>query len=251
MKLQGKVALVAGGAQGIGRASVLAFAREGAGVAIVDLDLERAQGTRDEAEGLGARAIALGVDVSDSGRLAEAFHECRERLGPVDILVNDAGTGSRSRGLEIADDDWDRVMNVNLKAQFVACKLAVPGMMERGWGRVINISSSAAFSGTNIADLAYCASKAGILGMTRSLAKLVAKRGVTVNAIAPGMIDTEFPTRGGRRTPEEWERQLSSVPMGRMGTAEEVAEVVLFLATDSARYITGCTLSVSGGGLLH
>jgi len=252
LKLKGRVALITGGAQGIGRATALAMAREGADVAIGDLNQDRAQGTVAELQRLGVRAAAISVDVGDRASVAGMFQQCVEILGPVDILVNCAGTGAKGRGLEIPEDEWDRVLDVNLRSIFLCCRQAVPGMMERGWGRVVSISSQAAFSGSAIADLPYAASKAGIIGFTRGLARMAASQGVTVNAIAPGLIDTEFPIRGGRRSREEWLASVEkTVPIGRLGTAEEVAELILFLSTDGASYLTGCTIAAAGGSLMY
>ncbi len=252
MKLEGRVALVTGGAQGIGRAVALAMAREGADVAIADLDEKRAQLTLGEFEQLGVLCAALPVDVSDSASVTRMFAECVTRLGKVDILVNNAALMSPTRGFEISDNEWSRVVDVNLKGVFLCSKVALPPMMERGWGRVINMSSASAFNGSGTGDLAYAASKGGVVSLTRGFARLAASRSVTVNAIAPGPIDTEIQTRTGRTTQEEWRAfGAAAIPMGRIGSPDDVAGAIMFLASDDASFITGATIAVSGGSFLH
>lgn len=252
MKLKGKVALVTGAAQGIGRAIATAMAQEGADIAVVDVDLDQACITMHEVEQLGRRVIVLQADVSDSASVTRAFQECTDKLGKVSVLVNNAGIGAPTLGLEVSEEGWDRVVSVNLKGMFLCCKVAVPQLVEQGWGRIVNIASQAAFTGSSIGDLPYAASKSGVVGFTKTLARILADKGVNVNAIAPGLIDTELPTRSGRRTPEEWLTQVArTVPMKRLGSPGEVARVAVFLASDDSSYVTGETISVSGGSLLR
>ncbi len=252
MGAEKRVALVTGGAQGIGRATVLALAREGADVAVADLDVERARLTAGEARALGVRAAVLQVNVSNWPSVEQMFRSSMGELGRVDILVNCAGTIGSAKGLDVSEREWDRIVDVNLKGTFLCCKVAVPSMVERGWGRVVNIASLAAFSGSITGDLPYAASKAGVVAFTKTLAKEVAPKGVNVNAIAPGPIDTEFQTRAGGMTREELRsRSAARVPVGRIGTPEDIAGVVVFLTSEAAGFVTGATIDVNGGALMR
>ena len=244
MELEGKVALVTGASRGIGRAVALELARAGAEVAVNYAASEGpAQEVVREIEALGRRALAVKFDVADPEAVARGVKEVEEAFGRIDILVNNAGITRDGLCMRLKEEDWERVLSVNLKGAFLVTRAALPGMLKRRWGRIINISSVVAFSG-NPGQTNYAASKAGLVGFSRSLALEVASRGITVNVVAPGFIETDMTAA----LPEKArEALLSRVPLGRPGTPEEVAYAVVFLASEKAAYITGTVLHVNGG----
>ncbi len=236
--LSGKVALITGASRGIGRAIAVALAQAGADIAINYR--ERAAGARQagaEIAALGRRAIAMQADVSKAAevdRLVEAVHK---HLGRIDILVNNAGI-ARVQGIdEITENDWDELLAVNLKSCFLMTQAVLPGMRERRWGRIINLSSVAAHVG-GVVGAHYAASKAGMLGLTHFYASRGAAEGITVNAISPALIETEMVTANPSATPER-------IPIGRFGAVEEVSDAAVMLARNG--YITGQTLHINGG----
>ena len=241
-KLNNRVAVVTGGSRGIGKAIALALAEAGAAVAVNYRD------RRDEAEAVvesitkaGGRGVAIGADVSDASAVRGMVKETEERLGAIDVLVNNAGMAAM-RGLDdITEEDFDRMIAVNLKSAFLCTQAVLPGMRARRWGRIVNVSSIAARAAGGI-SVVYNASKAGLEGLTRGYAMRLATEGVTVNAVAPGLIDTDM----GRPLIEAG--VVSRIPMGRFGTGDEIAQAVMLLVRDA--YITGQTLGVNGGGLL-
>jgi 3-oxoacyl-[acyl-carrier protein] reductase len=237
-ELTGKVALVTGGSRGIGRATAVALAKAGADVAVNDNRREdEAQAVCVEVETVGHRALAVKADISKAAEVARVVETVEKGLGRIDILVNNAGI-SRPQPLgEITEQDWDDLLTVNLKSMFLLTQAVLPWMRQRKWGRIINLSSVAAQLGGVIGPH-YAASKAGAIGLTHSYATLLAKEGITANAIAPAMIETEMITSNPKARPD-------LVPMGRFGTVEEVADVVVMLACNG--YITGQTISVNGG----
>jgi 3-oxoacyl-[acyl-carrier protein] reductase len=237
-ELTGKVALVTGGSRGIGRATAVALAKAGADVAVNDVRREaEAQAVCVEIEALGRRALPVTADVSKAAEVARLVETVEKGLGSLDILVNNAGISRPQPLNEITEQDWDEILAVNLKSMFLVTQAVLPGMRQRKWGRIINLSSVAAQLG-GIIGPHYAASKAGAIGLTHSYATLLAKEGVTANAIAPAMIETEMITSNPKARPD-------LVPMGRFGTVEEVADVAVMLATNG--YITGQTISVNGG----
>lgn len=237
-ELGGKVALVTGASRGIGRAIALALAKAGADVAVNDRHREaEAQTACAQIEALGHRAVAVKADVSKAGEVAKLVETVESQLGGIDILVNNAGISRPQNITEITEQDWDEILAVNLKSMFLVTQAVLPGMRQRAWGRIINLSSVAAQTGGVIGPH-YAASKAGALGLTHSYAALLAKEGITVNAIAPAMIETDMITSNPKAHP-------GLTPVGRFGKVEEVAEVAVLLASNG--YITGQTINVNGG----
>jgi len=236
--LTGKIALVTGASRGIGQAIALALARAGADVAVNYRSRQReAEEVRSQVEACGRRAIAIRADVSLAAEVSALIESVQKGLGPVSILVNNAAV-TRTQSLpEISEKDWDEIIAVNLKSQFLTTQAVLPGMRARKWGRIINLSSVAAQLG-GVVGPHYAASKAGILGLTHSYASLLAKEGITVNAIAPALILTEMLANTPRAQP-------SLLPVGRFGTVEEVAAVAVLLAGNG--YLTGQTINVNGG----
>ena len=240
VELGGKVAVVTGGSRGIGLAIAQALAGAGARVAVLARDGARAQ---EAAQGLGGGAQGFACDVSDAAQAETTLGTVDKALGPVDILVNNAGITRDNLLFRIAEDDWDQVLDTNLKGAFLMTKLAARGMIKRRWGRVVSITSVVGLTG-NKGQSNYAASKAGLIGFTKAVAKELASRNVLVNAVAPGYIDTEM-TRG---IAEEAKQALqAAIPLGRLGQGADVAAAVLFLASDLASYITGQVLVVDGG----
>ncbi len=236
--LSGKIALVTGASRGIGKAIAVALARAGADVAInYRQRKEAADATRAEIETLGRRAIAVAADVSVAAQVAGLVEAVEQQLGPVAILVNNAGITRPQPIDQITEQSWDEVLAINLKSVFLVTQAVLPKMRAAGWGRIINLSSVAAQLG-GVVGPHYAASKAGILGLTHSYALLLAKEGITVNAIAPALIETEMVTRNPNA-------RADLIPVGRFGTADEVAEAAVLLAANG--YITGQTLNVNGG----
>jgi len=237
-ELSGKIALVTGGSRGIGRAAALALAEAGADVAVnLQHRKAEAEAVRGEIERLGRRAVAVKADVSLSSEVARLVETVEKALGGIDILVNNAGISRPQPLVEITEQDWDDVLAVNLKSMFLVTQAVLPGMRQRKWGRIINLSSVAAQLGGVIGPH-YAASKAGAIGLTHSYAALLAKEGITANAIAPALIETAMITSNPKARPD-------LVPMGTFGKVEEVADVVVMLACNG--YITGQTISANGG----
>ncbi|MCX4767733.1 3-oxoacyl-ACP reductase FabG [Streptomyces sp. NBC_01275] len=245
MSLQGKVAVVTGGARGIGQGIAKVLAAKGAAVAVWDLNLEGAEKTVATIQEAGGKAIAVGGDASDAAAVAAAAARTREELGPVAILVNNAGTTAYQPFTDITEDAWDRMIGINLKGPFLVTKELVPDMLAAGWGRIVNISSSSAQTGAP-AMAHYAASKGGVIGLTRALAIEYIDKGITVNHVPPGFIDTPLVRQG----PVDVEAVAATMPMKRAGTPEDVAYAVAYLASPEASYVTGQTLSANGGRYL-
>ncbi len=245
-RLQGRMALVTGGARGIGRAIALAFAREGAAVAVLDRRSDLAEQTAQEIAALGAKSFAVAADVGDEAQVKTAVAQVDSALGRIDILVNNAGIDTTSRVIDMPTEMWDDMMRVNLRSIFLCTRAVLPGMTRRQWGRIISTSSQLAHKGA--ADMAhYAAAKAGVLGFTRSLAYEVARDGITVNAICPGPIDTEL----FRNIPEAWRKnKLAELPIGRAGTVDEIAPTAVLLASDEGSYYIGASLNPNGGDVM-
>jgi 3-oxoacyl-[acyl-carrier protein] reductase len=243
MELLGKVALVTGGAQGIGRAVALMLARNGSDVTVCDVRVEMARMTAVEIEKMGRRALAIEADVSRFEDGERMVRETVDGLGRIDILVNNAGITRDKLILRMSEEDWDAVMDVNLKGAFNCTRAAVRYMAKQRSGRIVNIASVVGLMG-NAGQANYAASKAGLIGFTKTVGREFATRGINVNAIAPGYIDTPMT----EAIPEQAKEALKKlIPLERLGTPEDVAKAVLFLVTSGSDYVTGQVLQVDGG----
>jgi len=238
--LSGRVALVTGSTRGIGRSIAETFAECGARVAVVGRDAANAQAV---ATHISPEARGFACDVADVASVAALVGSVEDAFGSVDILVNNAGLTRDNIMLRLKDDDWDAVIDANLRGAFVAIRTATRGMMKRRWGRIINISSVVGLVG-NKGQANYAASKAGLIGLTKSVAKEFASRNILANAIAPGFIETDMTNA---MTPEARSSLIGSIPLERLGTPKDVAALVAFLASEHAAYITGQVLVVDGG----
>lgn len=242
-RLSGKKTLVTGAARGIGHAIAIAFAKEGADVAVLDLKKDAAERTTAEVRQLGVNAVAVAADVSNEEQVKRAIAEVQSAFGRIDVLVNNAGIDTTSTVEKMPTSMWDEMMAVNLRSIFLCTREVLPGMIQRKWGRIISTSSQLAHKGA--AEMAhYAAAKAGVIGFTRSLAYEVARDGVTVNAICPGPVDTEL----FRNIPEDWrKRKLAELPIGRAGRVDEIAPAAVLLASDEGSYFVGASINPNGG----
>jgi 3-oxoacyl-[acyl-carrier protein] reductase len=243
MDFKGQAALVTGGARGIGRSIAEGLARRGADLVIADVSLDSAESAARELSALGVRAVALKLDVSRSEEVMSAFAKIASDFGRLDVVINNAGITRDGLILRMKEEDWDAVINVNLKGVFLCSKEAVKVMVKQKYGRIVNIASVVAFMG-NPGQANYSASKAGIVGLTKTTAREYASRGITVNAVAPGFIATAMTDALAETVRQE---MLKSIPTGAFGTAEDVANAVLFLASPASGYITGQVVHVNGG----
>jgi len=243
MDFKGQVAVITGGARGIGKAIAEALARKGVNIVIADISSEQAQGTAAEIGKLGVKATGVGLDVSKAVEVNSAFGEIAKEYGKIDILVNNAGVTRDGLIMRMKEEDWDAVININLKSVFLCSKEAVKVMAKQRYGRIINISSVVAFMG-NPGQANYSASKAGIVGLTKTTAKEYASRGITANAVAPGFITTAMTEALPENVKEDMKR---AIPLGSFGTTDDVANAVVFLASSGACYITGQVIHVNGG----
>jgi 3-oxoacyl-[acyl-carrier protein] reductase len=237
---ENKVVMVTGGAAGIGRATAAGFAKEGAKVAICDVNPEAGKTT---AESLGPEAMFRQVDVSDNKSVNDWVESVVSQYGQIDVLVNNAGITRDGLIMRMKEADWDAVLNVNLKSAFNCIKAVSKTMVKQRSGRIINLASVVAVSG-NPGQANYVASKAGIIGLTKSVAKELASRTITVNAVAPGFIETDMTASLADKAREA---MVSQIPLGRAGTARDIAAAVMFLASDHAAYITGQVIHINGG----
>lgn len=249
MKLQQKVALITGAGSGIGQASALQFAREGAQVIALDLNEQGLATTRSQVEAIGGNCLTLPVDVSREAQVEEAIAHVAERFGRLDILFNNAGISVLKPITETTEDDWDKILGVNLKGVFFGCKHAIPWMVGQGKGVIINTASELAMVAQPFYG-AYCASKGGVLAMTRALALEWANKGIRINTLCPGPVQTpllqaEFDVEADPVAGEQ--SVVDTIPVGRLGKPEEIAKVAVFLASDDAEFIHGASITVDGG----
>jgi 3-oxoacyl-[acyl-carrier protein] reductase len=241
--MKGQTAIVTGGGRGIGKAIAETLARRGVNIAVVDVNLDIAKETSAELEKLGVKSIALKADVSNSSDVGSLFENSLKEFGRIEILINNAGITRDALLLRMKEEEWDAVLNINLKGTFLCSKEAVKVMSKQRYGRIISIASVVAFMG-NPGQANYSASKAGIIGLTKTIAKEYASRGITANAIAPGFITTAMT----EMLPENVKNEmLKAIPMSRFGTVEDVANAVVFFAAPEAGYITGHVIHVNGG----
>jgi len=243
MAFKGQVALITGGARGIGKAIALSLAKKGANLVIADISSESARETAGEMEAVGVKAMPVALDVSKSAEVSRAIEVIGREFGRLDILVNNAGITRDGLILRMKEEDWDAVIGINLKGVFLCSKEAVKVMVKQRYGRIVNIASVVAFMG-NPGQANYSASKAGIVGLTKTLAKEYASRGITANAVAPGFISTAMTDALAENVRQE---MLKSIPIGKFGSVDDVANAVVFLSSPETGYITGQVIHVNGG----
>lgn len=242
--LRGRVALVTGGSRGLGSAIAQALAAAGAAVAVnYRSGQEAAESVVARIAGAGGTAVAVAGDVAEPAAIEALFESAQSQLGPIEILVNNAGIAHDGLLLRMGVDDWDRVLDVNLRGAFLCSKAVLRGMIRRRWGRIVNVSSVVGLMG-NAGQANYAAAKAGLLGLTRATAREVASRGITVNAIAPGFVETDMTAT---LSAAQRETVLREVPLERFAVPDEIAPSVVFFASDAAAYITGQVLTIDGG----
>ena len=245
LSLEGKVALVTGSGRGIGETLAIGLAQAGADVVVSDLEerLKDARTVKERIEHLGHRSNSYFIDVQDITSIQNCINDVVKEFGQLDILVNNAGIRRRQAALDVTEEDWDAVMDTNLKGAFLCTKAAIRPMLRQRSGRIINMSSVVALTG-NAGQANYTAAKAGLIGFTKTVAREVASRGITVNALAPGFIETRMVDELG----EDLMKQIMErIPLARFGSTEDVAASVAFLASEDAAYITGQVLSIDGG----
>ena len=247
-EFEGKVAIVTGAARGMGRAVALRLAAGGAAVAVNDLLPDDAQRVADELREVGTEVLAVPGDVTNENDVRTMVSQATDSLGAVHILINNAGVLRPTAVIDIEEDEWDFVVGVNLKGTYLCSRAVLPTMRSQGWGRIVNFSSTAGKNVSTVGGAHYTAAKAGILGFTRHLAKEEAGYGITVNSVCPGLIDTEMVR--DTISDDRADAYAASFPIQRLGLPEEVAELVAFLASDRASYITGASLDINGGDLM-
>ena len=248
MRLEGKTALITGAASGIGRETALLFAAEGAAVVVVDVNDAGGEETVELVKSAGGRAVYVHADVSSAEQSAEMIRVAEESFGRLDVLFNNAGIMDSADGdaVDTADDVWERTLAINLKGVFLGCKFGIPALRRAGGGSIINTASFVALMGAATPQIAYTASKGGVLAMTRELAVVHARENIRVNALCPGPLRTEL-LMNFLDTDEKKNRRLVHVPMGRFGEAKEMAKAALYLASDDSSYVTGSEFVVDGG----
>lgn len=248
MRLEDKVAIITGAGSGIGREAALLFARQGARVVVGELDAAAGEATAAAVREAGGKALAVQTDVARAGSVERMVQAAEERFGKVDVLFNNAGIFPDADGsvLETSEEVWDRVMEVNLKGVFLGCKFGIPALLRAGGGSIINVASFVALIGAAAPQIAYTASKGGVLSMTREIAVEFARRNIRANALCPGPVDTPL-LATILSDPARRQRRLVHIPPGRFARAVEIAQAALFLASDESSYVNGATFTVDGG----
>ena len=242
MRLKDKVAIITGSGQGIGEGIAQRFAREGAKVVLVDVNESQIKAVEQDIKGKNGTAMAVAGDVTSQAAMRDLVAKVVQEFGTVDIVINNAGITRDARLHKMTEEKWDMVINVNLKGTFNLCQAVAPVMSEKGYGKIVNISSAARMG--NVGQTNYSASKAGVVGLTRALAKELAPKQINVNAAAPGFIETEM----SKKVPEDLlKAMIKNIPMLRQGTVEEIASTCVFLASDEAGFINGQVIHVDGG----
>jgi 3-oxoacyl-[acyl-carrier protein] reductase len=247
MKLKDRVAIVTGGARGIGKAIAIAFIREGAKLALIDVDKGVLETAKNEIKKGRGEVIAIPCDITKSAEVKAMVDQVQKAFGRIDILVNNAGIIRRGTIDTVTEEDWDQVIEVNLKGTFNCCKAVAGIMKQQGYGKIVNVSSIAGKIGDITSAPGYGPSKAGVDALTKTLARQLASYGINVNAVSPHAIETEMSAQWSEERRKEI---IASIPLGRLGKPEDVAEAVLFLASDVASFITGEILDVNGGALM-
>lgn len=247
MKLKDRVAIITGAARGIGKAIALTFVREGAKVALVDVDQKQLEALKNEIQKRKGESVNISCDITKSPEVQAMVNQVKRAFGRIDILVNNAGIIRRGTIETVTEEDWDRVIEVNLKGTFNCCKAVVEIMKEQGYGKIVNVSSIAGKMGDITSAPGYGSSKAAVDALTKTLARQLAPYGINVNAVSPHAIETEMSAQWSEERRKEI---IASIPLGRLGKPEDVAEAVLFLASDEASFITGEILDVNGGALM-
>jgi NAD(P)-dependent dehydrogenase (short-subunit alcohol dehydrogenase family) len=243
-----KVALVTGAAGDIGRATALALAEANTTIVVADLDENGVEKAVAAVRESGGEASGRDLDVTDRSRVHSVINAIRDELGPVDVLVNCAGNLKPTPVIDIPEPEWDSIVDVNLKGTFLCSQAVLPDMLSKGWGRIVNVSSTAGKNISTVGGAHYTAAKAGVLGFTRHLANEVAANGITVNAVCPGLIDTQMIS--DTISAERMAEYARSFPIQRLGRPDEVAAMIRYLASDEAAYVTGAALDINGGDLM-
>ncbi|UCH46195.1 MAG: 3-oxoacyl-[acyl-carrier-protein] reductase [Nitrospiraceae bacterium] len=243
MRLEGKNILITGAAQGIGKSIAIEMAKEGANIGVADINLGTAESAAQEISSSGVKSTALQLDVSNQSSVTDAVQAFTKELGSLDVLVNNAGITRDTLLMRMKEEDWDAVLNINLKGTFLCMKESVKIMAKQRYGKIINISSVVAFIG-NPGQANYSASKAGLIGLTRTVAREYASRGIRVNAIAPGFIKTAMTDVLPDNVKDE---MMKAIPLGQFGTPEDVARAAIFLSSPESDYLTGQVIHVNGG----
>ncbi len=247
-ELGGKVAIITGGGRGIGRGIAKRLAEAGAEIVIADIDISKAKKTAEDLARKGKNSLAIQADISRERAVNFLVKKSLDKFKKVDILINNAGIMFRTRLQHLSLEEWEKTLRVNLTGPFLLIKALLPVMKKNGHGRIINISSSAGRSVSTLGGAHYTASKAGLLGLTRAAAKELASFGITVNAVCPGLIDTQMVRRTTKKA--ELKAFLNSFPVQRLGLPEEIGDLVVFLCSDRASYITGASIDINGGDLM-
>lgn len=243
-----RIALITGAGQGMGKAVAQALANESIRIVVNDINSAAAEQTAQELRNSGAKALAIPADVTDKDAVQNMVQQTCNHFGALHILINNAGILYPTKVIDIPEDEWDRVIDINLKSTFLCSQAALPELQKSNWGRIVNFSSTAGKNISTVGGAHYTAAKAGILGFTRHLAKEVAQHNITVNAVCPGLIDTDMVRN--TISPERQQAYANSFPISRLGRPKEVADLITFLCSDKAAYITGASLDINGGDLM-